>query len=489
MVRAPRNCDCVGHRLNKQGTCGAKLPNAIIILIMSGRGKGGKGYGTGGAVRHRRALFGSLAGITTPSIRRLARRAGVKRMSALVPSDARGVLREFLERILHDTATYAAHARRKTVIAMDVVRALKLHGRTLYGFGMSTHYTVRRTPRRVARHGGCGLLPTWGPKGLDPSTHVVVTATTFKPRALTREEKAGVTDRLQSAAIVKIGEEEVTPEDITEHLAEEGTWLHDIIINLVIRLLQTREQEKRAAGSPYSMFFSSHMLVQLMHGYDDDDTGQEGGAATSWRPRIVAMRHQLTCGAADMWGASDASLLFVPINSGGNTHWSCIVADMATRQLYYVNSLVGCTPTNLHQMLQAVKGFLDALELGCGWTPAQPWTTVPDTRKLPPFAYSPGAQQPQQTNGSDCGVFTLLHMDSMSLHVRGNGYAVTQDIILSRQARWRMALALVSNENKVCLVSAKSTRHPKGRLCRKATEVAESAQAAQSVSASASSSA
>ena len=51
---------------------------------MSGRGKGGKGLGKGGAKRHRKTLRDSIHGITKPAIRRLARRGGVKRISGLI---------------------------------------------------------------------------------------------------------------------------------------------------------------------------------------------------------------------------------------------------------------------------------------------------------------------------------------------------------------------------------------------------------------------
>ncbi|VAI79349.1 unnamed protein product [Triticum turgidum subsp. durum] len=79
---------------------------------MSGRGKGGKGLGKGGAKRHRKVLRDNIQGITKPAIRRI-----------------------FLENVIRDAETYTEHARRKTVTAMDVVYALKRQGRTLYGFG------------------------------------------------------------------------------------------------------------------------------------------------------------------------------------------------------------------------------------------------------------------------------------------------------------------------------------------------------------------
>ena len=102
---------------------------------MSGRGKGGKGLGKGGAKRHRKILRDNIQGITKPAIRRLARRGGVKRISGLIYEETRGVLKVFLENVIRDAVTYTEHAKRKTVTAMDVVYALKRQGRTLYGFG------------------------------------------------------------------------------------------------------------------------------------------------------------------------------------------------------------------------------------------------------------------------------------------------------------------------------------------------------------------
>ena len=101
---------------------------------MSGRGKGGKGLGKGGAKRHRKVMRDNILGITKPAIRRLARRGGVKRISGLI-YETRSVLKTFLDGVVRDAVTYTEHAKRKTVTAMDVVYALKRQGKTLYGFG------------------------------------------------------------------------------------------------------------------------------------------------------------------------------------------------------------------------------------------------------------------------------------------------------------------------------------------------------------------
>ena len=107
----------------------------LLPALMSGRGKGGKGLGKGGAKRHRKVLRDQIQGVTKPAIRRLARRGGVKRISGTIYEETRSVLKSFLESLIKDAVTYTEHGRRKTVTALDVVFSLKKAGRTLYGFG------------------------------------------------------------------------------------------------------------------------------------------------------------------------------------------------------------------------------------------------------------------------------------------------------------------------------------------------------------------
>jgi len=91
----------------------------------------------GGARRHRRILrsHGPPA-LTKNDVRRLARRAGVKRVCFLVNEEARSALMRFLERVLKDAVSYMENARRKTVTTMDIVYALKRRAISLYGFGV-----------------------------------------------------------------------------------------------------------------------------------------------------------------------------------------------------------------------------------------------------------------------------------------------------------------------------------------------------------------
>ena len=96
--------------------------------------KSGEAKGAG-TKRMKKVLRDNIKGVTKGSIRRLARRGGVKRISGLIYEETRSVLKVFLENVIRDAVTYTEHARRKTVTSLDVVYALKRQGRTLYGFG------------------------------------------------------------------------------------------------------------------------------------------------------------------------------------------------------------------------------------------------------------------------------------------------------------------------------------------------------------------
>lgn len=116
------------------------------------RGKHGLGLGKSTAKRHRyihaylpflpinlpnfsfnsKILRDNITGITKPAIRRLARRGGVKRISAGIYEEVRMSLRAFLEKVLLDFCAVTEMCKRKTVTTTDVVFALHRMGKTIY---------------------------------------------------------------------------------------------------------------------------------------------------------------------------------------------------------------------------------------------------------------------------------------------------------------------------------------------------------------------
>merc|ERR1719430_1814133 len=130
---------------------------------MTGRGKGGKGLGKGGAKRHRKVLRDNIQGITKLYLLVLyhdwprkrwegsgqgrsqeasqgsarqhsgdhqacysatGQEGWCERISGLIYEETRGVLKVFLENVIRDAVTYTEHAKRKTVTAMEILRLL-----------------------------------------------------------------------------------------------------------------------------------------------------------------------------------------------------------------------------------------------------------------------------------------------------------------------------------------------------------------------------
>lgn len=98
---------------------------------MAGKGKAGKRSVKRGEIKKQQRTS-----LTKGSIRRLARRGGIKRISDSVYDQTRDFVDYFLNSIVKDAAVFAEHAKRKTITAMDVIYALKRCGRSLYGYGV-----------------------------------------------------------------------------------------------------------------------------------------------------------------------------------------------------------------------------------------------------------------------------------------------------------------------------------------------------------------
>lgn len=86
-------------------------------------------------------------GISRPDIRRMARRGGVKRISAGIYDEAREALRTYLKRILRNCVTYVEHRAAKTVTTLDVIHSLARIGRPIYGFDPSTYDGRKKVSR------------------------------------------------------------------------------------------------------------------------------------------------------------------------------------------------------------------------------------------------------------------------------------------------------------------------------------------------------
>ena len=86
------------------------------------------GSGRKGLKRISRRVFDGSSALNRPSLRRLARRAGVKRINSGVYEEAPTALRSWLKRTIVDAVVYAEYGRRTTITINDILLALKKNG-------------------------------------------------------------------------------------------------------------------------------------------------------------------------------------------------------------------------------------------------------------------------------------------------------------------------------------------------------------------------
>lgn len=100
---------------------------------MSGRGKGGKGLGKGSAKRHRRTTPKKFE-LGKPSIKRLARKGGVRRISKDSYPKICNYAEDFLSNVLRYSAEYCRIGKRKTLTVVDVMNGVRKMGVKMMGY-------------------------------------------------------------------------------------------------------------------------------------------------------------------------------------------------------------------------------------------------------------------------------------------------------------------------------------------------------------------
>ncbi|KAM0277170.1 hypothetical protein ACHAQH_006017 [Verticillium albo-atrum] len=102
------------------------------------------GPGSFGGIQGR----GKSMGDGAKRMRRLARRGGVKRISASIYDEIRQVMRARLERILRDCVEYVDYRNAKTVTVHDVIFTLRRIGQPIYGFDPETNIDSKTAKRK-----------------------------------------------------------------------------------------------------------------------------------------------------------------------------------------------------------------------------------------------------------------------------------------------------------------------------------------------------
>lgn len=129
--------------------------------------------------RRRRVLRDNIQGITKGAITRLARKAGIKRLSGLLYEEIRGVLKVHLEEVVRVAVVFAENRRAKRVTGEDVRNAYQYLGHPMVetDFKKVMRREIAQSPglyKRPVKEGlgsaysSCGAKPYTGPRKQSP---------------------------------------------------------------------------------------------------------------------------------------------------------------------------------------------------------------------------------------------------------------------------------------------------------------------------------
>ena len=166
----------------------------------------------------------------------------------------------------------------------------------------------------------------------------------------------------------------------------DGEWLNDEVINFCMCMLQERDDElcdpsnhmynpSRVPSHYYSSFFMTRLI--------DNENGEYNYANVKRWSKKFNVFHM--------------DKIFCPINLG-NVHWTLLVIYMCEKEIVYYDSMGGCGTKYVEGALKYLED--ESAKLGINTFCSDEWELI-----------STNIRVPQQQNGCDCGVFTIMYAD------------------------------------------------------------------------------
>lgn len=164
------------------------------------------------------------------------------------------------------------------------------------------------------------------------------------------------------------------------------TWLNDEVVNFYMHMLKERDTslcELHPNERTPSHFFNSFFMQKLL---EFSKTGYDYSQVKRWTKKV------------DLF---EMDKVFFPINIS-NSHWTMLVVFMKKRKIQYYDSMAASGRKYLEAIMRYIKDEHQAKK----GTPIDmsDWEIVSCKRN----------ETPQQHNGYDCGVFSIMFADFLS---------------------------------------------------------------------------
>lgn len=189
-----------------------------------------------------------------------------------------------------------------------------------------------------------------------------------------------------------------------------GVWLNDEVVNFYMCMLQERDAELCQAEGPArkpSHFFNSFFISKLNEGnqYNYKNVKRYNACFIQSISSIISVTIIITKYIHRWTKKVDIFALdkiFCPINIS-NTHWTLAVIHMADKRIQYYDSMAGSGAQYVKILSKYIQDEA-ADKKGNANYDMSDWTLQHCDRQC----------TPQQQNGSDCGVFSIMFADFLA---------------------------------------------------------------------------
>ena len=191
-------------------------------------------------------------------------------------------------------------------------------------------------------------------------------------------------------------------------------WLNDEVINFMMYFFQQRDLQRKTIMDDGSslLFFRTQFYSAMVerHGYDY-------GAVKNWRK---------------FWGETvdifSFNTWFIPVNLG-NSHWTLVVVFMDRKRIHYLDSL----------MKEGHGVMMDIFQYLCDEYRTRHGKELPNKEA---WKFISVSRIPQQGNTYDCGMYTLMFTNTISVGLHPT--FTPKDIIIARK---RIGLRILQQKN------------------------------------------
>lgn len=174
-----------------------------------------------------------------------------------------------------------------------------------------------------------------------------------------------------------------------------GTWLNDEVINFYMSMLSEYDEARPSPpGINKNHYFSSFFMAKYFNVKDFNGSSTDSSLYSYSNIKRWTKK----------FNVFEKNKIFFPVNRG-NSHWTLSYIDITKKEIHYIDSMNHSGRIFLLALLDFLEHEAIDKELNKNFKRSE-WTLIDSYDHNPPV--------PQQNNGYDCGMFSIICADYLT---------------------------------------------------------------------------